>query len=145
MALSARSVSSFTSSRTVCSLLAAWAVRQRDHESGASGFEEVVDVFEFLGQELVVVAELEQLRVGILQQLDGGLGAGGRVVEKGGVPSDDREIVGIVRNARLQNLLALAIGEDGCISPRTTWAMWSPARPEGRRRWESLRSRGRGR
>ena len=31
MALSARSVSSFTSSSTVCSLEAARAVRQRDH------------------------------------------------------------------------------------------------------------------
>ena len=77
MALSARSVSSLTSSRTVCSFEAARAVRQRDHQSGAPGFEEVVDVFQFGGQQFVVVAELEQLRVGVLQKLDRGLGAGG--------------------------------------------------------------------
>ena len=77
MALSARSVSSFTSNKTVCSLEAARAVRQRDQQSGASGFEEVVDVFQFVGEQLVVVAEFEELRVGVLQELDGGLGSGG--------------------------------------------------------------------
>jgi len=45
-------------------------------EAGA-GVEEVVDAFEFFGQEFVVVAEFEQLRVGVLQELDGGFGAGG--------------------------------------------------------------------
>ena len=85
-------------------------------EAGASGVEEVVDVFEFLGEQFVVVAELEQLRVGVLQELDGGLGADGGVVDEGGVPSDDREVVGIVGDARLQNFLALAFGERGRFS-----------------------------
>ena len=93
-------------------MAAARAVRQRDQSPVASGFEEVVDVFEFLGHELVVVAELEELGVGVLQQLDRGLGAGGRVVEEGRVPSDDREVAGIVRDAGLQDLLAFAFGED---------------------------------
>ena len=59
------------------------------------------------------MAEFEQLRVGVLQQLDGGFGAGLRVVDEGGVPSDDREVVGIVGDAGLQNLLALAFGKHG--------------------------------
>ena len=59
------------------------------------------------------MAELEQLRVGVLQKLDGGLGAGVGVVDEGGVPSDDGEVVGIVGNAGLENLLALAVGEHG--------------------------------
>ena len=85
-------------------------------EPGASGVEEVVDLFEFLGEQLVVVAELEQLRVGVLEELDGGLGAGLRVVDEGGIPSDDREVAGIVRDAGLQNFLALAVGECGHLS-----------------------------
>src|SRR5579863_9540689 len=80
-------------------------------EAGASRVEEVVDIFELAGEEFVVVAELEQLRVGVLQELDGGFGAGGRVVDEGGVPSDDGEVVGIVRNARLQHFLSFAFGE----------------------------------
>src|SRR5580704_4299803 len=74
-------------------------------EACAAGFDEVVDVGELAGEEFVVVAELEQLRVGVLQKLDGGLGAGGGVVDESGVPSDDREIVGIVRDARAKNFL----------------------------------------
>src|SRR5215467_9977879 len=55
-------------------------------EAGASGFEEVVDVLQLNAQQFVIVAELEQLRVGILQQLNGGLGSGLRVIDEGGVP-----------------------------------------------------------
>ena len=62
------------------------------------------------------MAELEQLRVGVLQQLDGGFGAGLRVVDEGRVPSDHGEVVGIVGNAGLQNLLALAFGEHGHLA-----------------------------
>src|SRR5579859_948980 len=84
--------------------------------SGASLFEEVVDLLQLLGHQLVVVAELEQLRVGVLQKLDGGLGAGSGVVDEGCVPSDDCEVVRIVRDARLENLLALAFGEGGGLA-----------------------------
>src|SRR5271157_1532383 len=78
---------------------------------GPARVEEVVDVFQLFGEQLVVMAELEQLRVGVLQELDRGLGAGGRVVDEGRVPADHGQIVGIVGNARLQNLLALAFGK----------------------------------
>ena len=82
-------------------------------EAGASLFEEVVDVFQFAGEQFVIVAELEELRVGVLQKLDGGLGAGGRVIDEGGVPSDDGEVGRIVGDAGLENFLALAFGEGG--------------------------------
>jgi hypothetical protein len=83
---------------------------------GASFFQEVVDAFQFAGEEFVVVAELEELRVRVLQQLDGGLSAGGRVVDEGSVPSDDSEVGGIVRDAGLENFLALGFGESGGFS-----------------------------
>src|SRR5579863_37146 len=82
-------------------------------QAGASSIEEIVNVFEFLGQKFVVVAELEQLRVGVLQQLDGGFGAGGSVVNESGIPADHRDVVGIVGHAGLQNLQLLAFGKDG--------------------------------
>jgi len=62
------------------------------------------------------VAKLEKLRVGVLQKLDGGLGAGGRVINEGGVPSDDGEIGRIVGDAGLEDFLALAFGEGGGFS-----------------------------
>ena len=62
------------------------------------------------------MAELEELRVGVLQKLDRGLGSGGGVVDEGGIPSDHREVVRIVRNAGLENLLAFAVGERGHLS-----------------------------
>src|SRR6266850_1428807 len=55
------------------------------------------------------MAEFEQLRVGVFQQLDDGFCAGGAVIEKCTVPADYRQIVRIVRNLRLQYFLALAI------------------------------------
>ena len=57
------------------------------------------------------MAELEQLRVGVLEQLDGGLGADWSVIDEGGVPADHGQIVGIVGNPRLKNFLAFAIGK----------------------------------
>ena len=146
MALSARSVSSFDVEQDGVQLGGGAGGAPARPEAGASGFEEVVDVFEFLGEQLVVVAEFEQLRVGVLEQLDGGLGAGVRVVDKGGVPSDDGEVVRIVGDAGLQNFLALAVGERGSISPRTTCAIWSrcAARSSSARR-RRRRSRARGR
>ena len=76
IALSACSVSSVTSSNTVCSLVAALAVRQRDQKSGAL-VEEVVNPFQFTGQQIVVMTKFKQLRVGVLQQLNRGLRPGG--------------------------------------------------------------------
>src|SRR5271163_3057266 len=80
-------------------------------EAAASAVEEVVDLFELPGEQFVVVAELEQLGVGILQELDGGLGADCAVIDEGGVPSDYGQVVGIIGNPRLQNFLAFAIGK----------------------------------
>src|SRR5437660_158253 len=78
-------------------------------EAGASIFEEVVDAFEFAGEEFIVMAEFEQLRIGVFEKLDGGLGAGDRVVKKGSVPADHGQVGRIVRDAALQHFLALAL------------------------------------
>ena len=80
-------------------------------EAAASAIEEVVDDFELLGEQIVVVAELEELRVGVLQELNGGFGAGRAVVDEGGVPADHGEVVRIVGDARLQDFLAFAVGK----------------------------------
>ena len=74
MALSACSVSSATSSSTVCSRVAERASRHRARMPvplSSSG----VDALQFFGQQIVVVAEFEQLRIGILQQLNRGISA----------------------------------------------------------------------
>src|SRR5215469_2975465 len=85
-------------------------------EAGTSGFEEVVDVFQLVRHEYVIVAEFEELRVGVLQELNGGLGSGLRVVDEGGIPSDNGEVAWIVRDARRENFLAFAFGERGGFS-----------------------------
>ena len=71
----------------------------------------VVNGVEDPGQQLVVVAKLEKLGVGVLQKLDGGFGAGGAVVEEGGVPADDGQVGGIVGDLGIENLGAFAFGE----------------------------------
>ena len=73
--------------------------------------EGVVDGVEDPGQELVVVAEFEKLGVGVFQKLNGGFGAGGAVVEEGGVPADDGHIGGVVGDLGIENLGAFAFGE----------------------------------
>ena len=110
MELSARSVSSAISSSTVCSRVARRAMRQRT-SSPVFCSERVVHVIENAGEQLVVVAELEQLRVGVLEQLNRGFGAGVAVVEKCRVPADHGQVVLVIGNARLQHLSAFAGGE----------------------------------
>ena len=48
-----------------------------------------------------------------MQELDGCFGAGRRVVDEGGVPSDDGEVGRIIGDAGLENFLALAFREGG--------------------------------
>src|ERR1035437_7998225 len=69
-------------------------------KSAASALQEVVDIFKLLGKKFVIVAELEQLRIGILQELDSRFGAGRTVVDKGSIPSNHGEVAGIVGNPR---------------------------------------------
>ena len=51
-------------------------------------FERAVDVGEQGGEELVVVAEFEQLGVGVFEEVDGGGGGVGLVVYESGGPAD---------------------------------------------------------
>ena len=145
MALSARSVSSFTSNSTVCNLEAALGRAPARPPSSAADFQEVVDVLQFLGQQLVVVAELQQLRVGVLQKLDRRLRPGLGVVDEGRVPSNDREIAGIVRHARREDLLAFAFGEHGGFAADDLGDLVARPWQQIVGAWASRRSRGRGR
>ena len=95
--------------------MAARARRQRAQHSGAL-VERSVHRRQFAGEQFVVVAEFQQLRVGVLEQLNGGLGARFAVIKKSRVPADDRQIVGIVRSAGLQDFVAFAVGELGDFS-----------------------------
>src|SRR5215472_7712038 len=60
--------------------------------------------------------EFQELRVGVLEQLDRGFGAGLGVINERGVPPDDRKIIWIIGDAALENLLALAIAKDGSFA-----------------------------
>src|SRR5215472_3283072 len=80
-------------------------------EASPARFEEVVNAFQLTGEELVVVAKLEQLRVGVLEKLNRGFGAGGSVVEERAVPTDHGEVIRIVRDSALQHFLSFALRE----------------------------------
>src|SRR4051812_23680252 len=84
-------------------------------ESGAL-LERCVYAFQLTCQQLVVMTELEQLRVCVFQQLDRRLRSGSRVVEKRSIPSDDCEIVRIKRDARLQHLVRLTLRQPGALA-----------------------------
>src|SRR5262245_9298903 len=66
-----------------------------------------VDAFEFRVEQLIVVTKFEQLRVRKFEDLDGGLRAGFRVEDEGAVPCRDDQVVGEIRNAMPQDLVAL--------------------------------------
>src|SRR5580692_2761903 len=73
--------------------------------------ERCVNAFQFAGEEFIVMAEFEQLRVGIFQQLNGGLGAGFAVIQKSRIPTDYCQIIGVIRDARLQDFVLLPFRE----------------------------------
>ena len=69
------------------------------------------------------MAEVEELGVSVFEELNGGLRPCGGVVEEGGVPADDGEVVGVVGDARLEDFVALDSARRP-VSPRTIWVMW---------------------
>ncbi len=62
------------------------------------------------------MAELEQLGIGVFEQLHGGFRAGFRVVNEGGIPSQDGHVVRVVRHCGLQDFAAFAVGKSGILS-----------------------------
>lgn len=88
----------------------------KTREEARALLEGVIDGVEYGCQQLVVVAKFEKLRVSVFEKLNGGFGAGGGVVEEGGVPADDGEVGGIVRDAGLEDLVALVGGEGKSVS-----------------------------
>ena len=76
-------------------------------EDAGAFVEQGIDALQLIGEEIVVVAEFEELRVGVLEELNGSIGAGGGVVEEGCVPADDGEVVGVVGDTGLEDLVAL--------------------------------------
>ena len=73
--------------------------------------KKIVHALQLPAEQFVVMPEFQKLRVGVLQQLDGGFRTGGAVVDERPVPADDRQIIGIVGNVRLHDFLPLAIRE----------------------------------
>ena len=71
---------------------------------------EIVNALQFVREQLVVVAEFQELRVGVFEELDR---RAPRlvVIEERGVPSDYGEVVWVVRDLRLEDFLPLAVGE----------------------------------
>ena len=95
----------------MCRRVGAFRGAPAGKDSGRAAVHEIVNALQFAGQQFVVVAEFEELRVGVFEQLDDGFRAARRVVEERPVPADHGEVVRIVRDFRLHDFLLLAIGE----------------------------------
>src|SRR5436305_1591759 len=63
------------------------------------------------------MAELEQLGVGIFEQLNDRVRTGRAVIEKRAIPADHSQIVRIIRDARLQDFLIFAIRKRYVFAP----------------------------
>jgi hypothetical protein len=70
----------------------------------------------FAVEQLVVVAELEQLRVGELEDLDRRLRARLGVADERAVPCDDDDVVGEVRDAMAEHLVPLLAAERAALA-----------------------------
>lgn len=57
------------------------------------------------------MAELEELGVGIFKQLNSRFSTCGSVIEKGGIPTDDGEVRGVIGDAGLQDFVTLLRGQ----------------------------------
>src|SRR5215469_17662425 len=80
-------------------------------QNSSALLERVVYAGQLSGHEVVVVAKLKQLGIRVFEELDSSLCTGGRVVNESAVPTDHGQIVWIVRDASLQDLLELAVGQ----------------------------------
>src|SRR6266496_6542482 len=80
-------------------------------EESSPLIQELIDPIQLTSQQLIIMAELKQLRIGIFQQLYGSFRPGGGVIEERAIPPDHGQIIGIVGNAGLHYLIALAFGE----------------------------------
>ncbi len=77
-----------------------------------------VDARQLVVEQLVVIAELQELRVGELDNLERGLRAGGSIVHEGRVPRRDDEIVREVRDPMAEYLVPLLAAERGALAPQ---------------------------
>src|SRR6266480_7093445 len=66
------------------------------------------------------MAKFQELRVGIFEQLPGGLSTRCGVIHKCAIPSDNGEIVLIVGDARLKNLTAFGVRKRSFSAPSVT-------------------------
>src|SRR5579864_6642731 len=85
-------------------------------QSGPSSLEKIVNILEFARHQLVVMSKLQQLGVGVLQELNRSLRARGSVVNEGRVPSNHGKVMRIVRHTRLQDFLALAVRQQAGLA-----------------------------
>ncbi len=75
----------------------------------AGPLQPLVDDLQLVVEQFVVVAVLEQLRVGELDDLQRRLGAGDRVVDERRIPGRDDEVVAQVRDPMFEDLLLLLL------------------------------------
>src|SRR5262249_59796927 len=74
-------------------------------------FERAVDVGEQVSEQLVVVAEFEELHVRVFEEVDNRGSGVGLVIDKGGGPADDGEVRGVVGERGAEDFVALGYGE----------------------------------
>src|ERR1039457_2137221 len=87
-------------------------------------FQRCVDTSQFAGQQLVVMAELQQLRVDVLQDLHRSFGARRCVINQRGIPSNHDQVVGIVGKTGLQNVIVLTARERGQLAAQYLRNLW---------------------
>ena len=115
MEVSVRSAISITSRRTVLRRSASPARPQRRHTPVPLSMERYTPA-STRGQQFVIVAEFQQLRVGVFEQLDGRPGRRRIVENERGRPADYEQIVGIVGNAGVENLAELRFGKQAVFA-----------------------------
>src|SRR5579864_3306692 len=80
-------------------------------EEAFAGFYNVIDALKFAGKNLVIMAELQELRVGIFQQRNCWLRGGGVIENKSCVPSCNDEVIGVIRHVALEHFRALLVSQ----------------------------------
>ena len=78
---------------------------------GPPASQRSMDLFQNTTQDCVVVAELQELGVGVFEKLDAGEGSGVCLAQKGCVPARDHQVVGVVGHGGVENFALFFSGE----------------------------------
>src|SRR5882762_3819385 len=72
-----------------------------------AAFQRAIDVRKQAGEHFVVVTKFQQLRIGVLEQVDDGGSRVGFVINERGRPTDHDQVSRIVRKSAAKNLITL--------------------------------------